>query len=149
MFIYLEMPKFAKKVDELETKFDKWLFVLKNLNKLDRVPDKLREDIFIKLFEVAEIAKFEPDEYQQYEDSLKYFRDLKNSFDTAREEGFEKGIKEGIKEDLNEGLEKGELLGEKNKQIEIARGMKHDGLSIDTIAKYTGLTHQEIEKLDI
>ena len=49
-FIYLEMPKFNKTVDELETRFDKWLYVIRNLNKLERVPDKLREQIFDKLF---------------------------------------------------------------------------------------------------
>ncbi len=73
------MPKFNKTIDELETRFDKWLFVLRNFNKLDRVPDKLREQIFDKLFETAEIAKFTPAQIQSYEDSLKYYRDLKNS----------------------------------------------------------------------
>lgn len=42
MFIYLQMPKFNKKVEELETRFDKWLFVLKNLHKLDRIPEKIK-----------------------------------------------------------------------------------------------------------
>ena len=42
-FIYLEMPKFNKPVDELVTRFDKWLYVIRNLNRLDHVPDKLRE----------------------------------------------------------------------------------------------------------
>lgn len=37
-FIYLEMPKFKKTIDELETRFDKWLYVISNLNKLDRIP---------------------------------------------------------------------------------------------------------------
>ena len=90
-FIYLEMPKFNKTVDELETRFDKWLFVLRNLNRLDRIPDKFRETIFEKLFETAEIAKFTPDQVQSYEDSLKYYRDLKNSLDTARDEGITEG----------------------------------------------------------
>ncbi len=49
-FIYLQMPKFNKEINELETRFDKWMFVLKNLHKLDRVPDKLREAIFEKSF---------------------------------------------------------------------------------------------------
>ena len=57
-FIYLEMPKFNKSAEELETKFDKWLYVLKNLHKLDRIPEKFKENIFLKLFETAEIAKF-------------------------------------------------------------------------------------------
>lgn len=41
---------------------------------------------------MAEIAKFSPEEVQAYEDSLKSYRDLKNSLDTAREEGREEGI---------------------------------------------------------
>ena len=86
-FIYLEMPKFNKTIDELETRFDKWLFLIRNLNRLDRIPDKLREQIFLKLFETAEIAKFSPDEARNYEDSLKYYRDLKNSLDTKFDEG--------------------------------------------------------------
>lgn len=91
-FIYLEMPKFRKGVDELETRFDKWLYVLRNLNRLDRIPDTLREKIFDRLFDVAEIAKFNREELLSYEDSLKYYRDLKNSLDTAREEGREEGV---------------------------------------------------------
>ncbi|MFN8436199.1 MAG: Rpn family recombination-promoting nuclease/putative transposase [Cytophagales bacterium] len=94
-FIYLEMPKFNKTVEELETRFDKWLFVLRNLNKLDRIPEKLKEQIFDKLFETAEIAKFTPEQIRSYEDSLKYYRDLKNSLDTAKEEGYEQGYEQG------------------------------------------------------
>ena len=94
-FIYLAMPKFTKQLEELETRFDKWLYVIKNLNKLDRIPETLKESIFLKLFETAEISKFSQKEYQEYEDSLKYYRDIKNSLDTAREEGIEKGREEG------------------------------------------------------
>ncbi|NJN27649.1 MAG: PD-(D/E)XK nuclease family transposase, partial [Cyclobacteriaceae bacterium] len=79
-FIYLEMPKYNKTVEQLETRFDKWLYVIRNLNKLDRVPDKLREQIFDKLFATAEIAKFTPEQKRSYEDSLKYYRDIKASF---------------------------------------------------------------------
>jgi hypothetical protein len=45
---------------------------------------------FERVLEVAEIAKFTHEEYLSYEDNLKYYRDMKNSFDTARDEG---GIK--------------------------------------------------------
>ena len=118
-FIYLEMPKFNKTVDELETRFDKWLFVLRNLNKLERVPDKLREQIFDKLFETAEIAKFTPAQIQSYEDSLKYYRDLKNSLDTAKEE----------------------------KAFDIAKEMQKENEPIEKIIKYTGLSKEQIERL--
>ncbi|WP_250630073.1 Rpn family recombination-promoting nuclease/putative transposase [Rhodoflexus caldus] len=91
-FIYLEMPKFSKPLTELTTRFDKWMYVLRNLNKLNRVPDELREGVFLKLFELAEIARFSRQEAEAYEDSLKSYRDLKNSLDTTREEGVEQGI---------------------------------------------------------
>jgi len=123
MFIYLQMPKFNKKVEELETRFDKWLFVLKNLHKLDRIPEKLKENIFLKLFQTAEIAKFTQAEYNDYENSLKYYRDLKNSLDTAKEEGKIEG------------------------KIEIAKEMLEDNEPVEKIMKYTGLTKKEIEEL--
>lgn len=122
-FIYLEMPKFNKTLDELETRFDKWLYVLKNLNRLDRVPDKLREKIFDQLFETAEIAKFTPEQIQSYEDSLKYYRDIKNSLDTAKEEG---------------------KIEEK---LAIAKNLLKENLEIHIIAQATGLSVDEIEKL--
>ena len=126
-FIYLEMPKFNKTVDELESRFDKWLYVLRNLNRLDKVPDKLRERVFEKLFETAEIAKFTPDQIRSYEDSLKYYRDLKNSLDTAREEG------------RLEGIEAEKLL--------IAKNALAMGLSVEDIIQLTGLTREAIEQI--
>jgi predicted transposase/invertase (TIGR01784 family) len=130
-FIYLEMPKFNKTVDELETRFDKWLYVIRNLNRLDKVPDKLRERVFEKLFETAEIAKFTPDQIRSYEDSLKYYRDLKNSLDTAKEEGIEIGVEKGREE----------------RNIEIAKELLKNGIDIDIISKSTSLTREQIERL--
>ena len=76
---------------------------------------------------MAEIAKFTPDEVRTYEDSLKVYRDLKNSIDTAREEGEHKGKLEGI--------------------IEIARNLINKGFNISDIVEITGLSIIEIEKL--
>jgi predicted transposase/invertase (TIGR01784 family) len=118
-YIYLEMPKFNKTVDELNTRFEKWLYLIRNLNRLDRIPEKLKERIFEKAFETAEIAKFTPDQVRSYEDSLKYYRDLKNSLDTAKEEG----------------------------KIEIAKSMIAKGYDISEIVELTGLTQEQIEKL--
>ena len=65
-FIYLEVPKFTKTIKELKTRFDKWMYIIRNLNKLERIPDELREKIFERLFELAEIAKFTPHEIRSY-----------------------------------------------------------------------------------
>ena len=70
-FIYLEMPKFNKRENELRDMFDKWLFVLRNLSRLMSRPEALQERVFTKLFEAAEIAKFTKEQYEAYEDSLK------------------------------------------------------------------------------
>ena len=130
-FIYLEMPKFNKTIEELETKFDKWLYVIRNLNRLDKKPDKLRELVFEKLFETAEIAKFTPDQVRSYEDSLKYYRDMKNSLDTAREEGLLEGIEKGIEKE----------------KLEVAKNALKMGLSVDDIILLTGLSRQDIKQI--
>lgn len=122
-FIYLEMPKFNKTVDELETRFDKWLYVIRNLNRLDKVPDKLREKVFEKLFETAEIAKFTPDQIRSYEDSLKYYRDLKNSLDTAKQEA------------------------RQERDLEIAKRALEKGISIEDIMDLTGLNREQLERM--
>ncbi|WPL19558.1 PD-(D/E)XK nuclease family transposase [Thiorhodovibrio winogradskyi] len=129
-FIYLEMPKFNKGLDQLETHVDKWLYAIKHLDRLDHVPDALRERVFERFFEVARIANFSREELQSYEDSLKYYRDLKNSFDTAREDGRKEGREEGRKEAV----------------LSMARGLL-DLLDDDTIAQKTGLDSATIAAL--
>ena len=57
-YIYLEMPKFTKTEEELETHFDNWLYILRNLSDLTKRPKKLQEKIFNSLFEQAEIANY-------------------------------------------------------------------------------------------
>lgn len=102
-FIYLEMPKFNKTEEELETHFDKWLFAIKNLYRLDTIPGKLQEKVFERFFEIAEIARMAPEERSTYENSLKYYRDVKNVIDTAKGEGWEEGRAEGRAEGCVEG----------------------------------------------
>lgn len=96
-FIYIELPKFQKTLDQLETHFDKWLFLLKYLAQLDAPPPPLSEEIFTELFEVAEIANFSPLEQQSYQNSLKYYRDLNNVVDTSRQEGVMQGREDQTK----------------------------------------------------
>ena len=130
-FIYLEMPKFNKTEKELETRFDKWMFVLKNLPRLERIPVALKEKIFLKLFETAEIAKLKPNEYKQYEASVNAYRDIFNIKNTYLEKGEKIGIEKG----------------EKKGKIEVAKNGLKEGLSIDIIMKLTGLTEKEINEL--
>ena len=134
-FVYLEMPKFNKGEDELVTMFDKWLFVLRNLSHLLDRPAALQERIFTKLFEQAEIARFTPKERQDYEESIKVYRDLTNVVRTAERKGREAGRAEGREEGRATGLK------------EVARRMKDKGHSPEAIAELTGLTPADIQSL--
>lgn len=109
-FIYITLPHFTKILDQLVSLQDKWFYVFRHLQELDDIPLVLQEDIFLKLFEAAQIARFTPVERQVYEDSLKSYRDLKNVMDTKVEEGIaigeERGKAIGKEEGLKEGLQK-------------------------------------------
>ena len=104
MFKYVEVGRFDKTDEELTSLSDKWMYVLKNLSRLDNRPAALREKIFTKLFEVASVAHFTPTELREYEDSLKAYRDIKDCLDTAKEEGREEGMEEGLAKGREEGL---------------------------------------------
>ena len=138
-FIYLEMPKFNKTEDELTSMFEKWLFVLRNLSWLMERPKALQERIFTKLFEAAEIAKFTKLEYDSYEESLKAYRDWKNTIDTEKKISWEEGHEKGREEGFEEGQEK--------KTIEMARNLKVKGIPINIIVECSGLTEEEINAL--
>ncbi|NEP60643.1 MAG: Rpn family recombination-promoting nuclease/putative transposase [Symploca sp. SIO2G7] len=106
-FIYVELPKFTKTVEELESHFEKWLFLLRHLSELDAPPEALQEVIFEQLFEVSEIANFSALEQEAYENSLKYYRDLQNVVATSRQEGVEEGIAQGMEQGIAQGMEQG------------------------------------------
>ena len=134
-FIYLEMPKFTKTEDELETLFDKWLYAIRNLATLMKRPEALQEKVFTRLFEAAEIAKFDRKERYEYEESLKNYRDWFSVMETSENKGHAKGLKEGEKIGMEKGerigMEKGKKIGmeegEKKKAMEIAKKMKEEG----------------------
>lgn len=123
-FIYVEIAKFNKTEAELTTLYDKWLYVLKNLGHIEKRPVALRERIFTKLFEEAEIAKFSPTELKAYEDSRKAYRDIKNCIDTAHEEG----------------VEQGKLL--------VAKNMKQLGVPLEIIANVTGFSEEFVRNIN-
>ena len=142
-YIYVEISKFNKPLEELDTLYEKWLYALKNLYKLTQRPKELCDKVFDRLFEEAEIAKFTPQEMREYETSKMAYRDIKNSVDTAKREGIAEGMEKGMKE----GLEKGRAEGMNQRSLDIARNMLADGVDINQIMKYSGLTQEQIEKL--
>ena len=121
-YIYIELPKFKKTEEQLGSQFEKWLYVLRYLSQLQDRPKALQERVFQKLFKAAEIAKFSKQERASYEESVKYYRDIKNVVDTSHQEGKEE------------------------ERIRTAKRGLTKGYSTEIISDMTGLSAEEIEK---
>ena len=127
-FKYVEIAKFDKTIEQLESNYDKWLYILRNLSRLDRQPQSLKNAVFNRLFSEAEIAKFTRTELREYENSLKAYRDIKNSLDSAEEKGRAEGRAEGMNY--------------------VAKKLLNLGMPIEQIAEATNLTIDEIKHLN-
>ena len=107
----------------------------KNIKRMKQVEERyislLTDFGFDRLFEEAEIAKFTPQEMREYGFSKMAYRDIKNSVDTAKREGIAEGMEKGMNQ----------------KALDIARNMLADGVDLNLIMKYSGLTQEQIEKL--
>jgi predicted transposase/invertase (TIGR01784 family) len=130
-YIYLEMPNFSKTEEQLSSRLDKWLYFLKHLEDFKNIPAIFKDKIFEKAFEKAEIANFNQKELDNYEDSLKVYRDLKNVIDTA----------------FDDGKIEGKIEGKEERNREIVKQAKAMKMSVSDIAKLTGLSEEEIGKL--
>ncbi len=102
-----------------------------------------RDKVFDRLYEEAEIAKFTPQELREYEASKKAYRDIKNSIDTAKQEGLAEGMELGLKKGMEKGMEK----GMNKKALDIARKMLSKGMEDATIMEITGLTQEQLIQL--
>lgn len=128
----MEIPKFDKTEDELVTMYDKWMYVLKNLSNLMSRPAALQERVFTRLFEQAEISKFNPQELMQYEDSVNAYRDIVNAINTAKKDSFAEGVAKGIEQ----------------RNVEIARKMLGKGMTSEEVADMTGLSIADVDGLE-
>ena len=130
-YTYIELRKFVKTAEELENDLDRWLYILKNMSSMDKIPVYLRKPIFEKLFNIAEYSNLTKEDRMLYDSSLKRKWDNKNVLDYAIKEGEIKGRAEGITEG----------------KLEVAAEMRKEGMPIAQIAKITKLSIEEIEKL--
>lgn len=164
--VFIALPLFDKEEDECETDFERWIYTLKNMETLKRMPFKARKAVFEKLEEIADVAALSKEERQKYESSQDVYRthlavlaaaeeDLRISREQGLAEGKAEGLAEGKAEGLAEGKAKGLAEGlaeglEKGKAEErlgIAKNMKRMGMATDAICQITGISSEEIEKL--
>ena len=146
-YIYVEIPKFDKKETELVTMYDKWMYVLKNLSKLMQRPAALQERVFTRLFEQAEIAKFNKQDQKLYEDSMNAYRDIVNAIRTAEKKKYAEGEAEGLAKGLAKGLVEGRAEGRAEGIVEVAKKMLDKGMDAALVAEMTGLPLDKVSNL--
>lgn len=122
-FIFLQLPNFTKEADECENDFERWIYVLKNMEILDRMPWVAKNSVFHRLAEVGEVSNLSREERIKYDAAIRHFRDTLNVMRGAEEKG---------------------MLKANRKTAKTLKGM---GMNIDAISKATGLSKEEIEKL--
>ena len=159
-FIFLQLPYFKKEEHECENDFERWIYVLKNMETLHRLPFKARKAVFEKLEQIVDIAALSKEDRMKYDESIKVFRDnmavLEYAIQDGMEmgmakglaQGMEKGIAKGLEKGREEGLAEGLEEGKKDERMRNARRMKAKGYSLEDIADITGLSMEDIRDLD-
>ena len=121
--ICLQMPCFTKEREECNNHFERWIYILKNMDILDRMPWAAQNAVFQRLAEVAEVSKLSKKDRLKYDHALKRYRDTLNAMTGAEQKG---------------------RTEERQKN---ARKMKERGIALEDIAEITGLTPEEIAAL--
>lgn len=134
-FIYLSLPFFDKSEEECETGFEKWIYVLKYMEVLERLPFTAQKKIFDHLAKLPDVRFLSSEEREKYDESIKaaddYYGVLMSYYMNS----------------IDEGVAKGEARGSHHKSLEIAKKMMAKGMDENTIMEITGLTQEEIRKL--
>lgn len=126
-FVFIELARFKKDIHELEAPFDKFMYLLRHMHEMSSVPEVFKTPEYERLFILAEIGNFTPEEYKQYQNSLKFMSDYYNIIDTAVEEA--------------------EKRGRVEEKYDNAKNLKTLGIAEDIIAKATGLSLEVIRGL--
>lgn len=141
--IYLELPKFQLTLSHCKTLFEKFLYVLKHMEVLDKIPQELNNQLFMRVKEMASIPNLTADQmiayYRCMLDDCAYYDSLQTSMEEGREEGRIEGREEG--------REEGRIEGKMEGKMEVARTMKENGFEPSFISTCCGLSLAEIERL--
>ena len=131
-FVFLELGRFKKKIWELDTVFDKWMYLLKHMHEMEEIPMKFSDPLFTRLFLLAKIGEFKAEELKQNRQSLENMGDYENILNTAREEAEKVGWSVG------------HAKGREEERRQIAEKMLAAGIPVSQITEITGLRQVEL-----
>ena len=103
-----------------ETDFERWIYILKNMETLNRLPFKARKAVFEKLEKIVDIASLSKEERMKYDESIKVYRDNLATISFAKNQGKEEGLKEGIEKRI----ERRKKEGRKEGILSVARNLR-------------------------
>ncbi len=126
--IYLQLPLFTKEAEECENDFERWIYTLRNMETLTRLPWAAKSAVFKKLEEIGDVSKLSREERERYDVGLRKYRDTIGVLVGA----YDDGIKEGRAE--------GEAMAKKK----MVKAMLSNGIDISVISKISGLSTEEI-----
>ena len=141
--VFIELPKFTKELEELETITDKWIYFIKYARSLTGIPENM-DDIpeLHQAFEIANEANLTVEELEDIEHREMFIYDQQGAVNL----GIQQGIQQGREQGLSEGREEGREEGKEEEKLAIAQKLLslHDD---DAIAQITGLTPEAVQVL--
>ena len=149
-FLDLQAAKSAKAEGNAKGKRGQlinWLRFIGATDKKERAMIATTSPVLQMLNEKIDILTLSPIERKLYESRMKLKSDITTISETQFSAGVERGKSLGLAEGKSLGLAEGEVRGSRQKALETARNLLVIGLSIEDIAKATGLTVQEVETL--
>lgn len=140
---FVELPKFKKRLEEMQDLKDKWIYFVKNASDMTIIPKEMQEPREIReAFEAANRLTWSKEELDAYDDKGIFIQDERGRIEFARGEAREEGRIVG----REEGIAIGKEDGKKEKALEIAKTLLRKGIPIDFIVEATGLAKEEIER---
>jgi predicted transposase/invertase (TIGR01784 family) len=143
-FNFIELKKFNKSEEELESIIEKWIYFIKNADNLSMIP-KTAEKIpeLNEAYKLASMNAWTEEELEIYE-----YWQIRDAGDRYKiQEEFEKGMENGMEKGMEKAMEKGMEKGMEKAMEKVALEMIKDGESNNKIVKYTGLSDALISEL--
>ena len=133
--IYLQLPYFEKSAEACENNFDRWIYLLKHMETIVKLPWPEKNPVFQRLAEISDLGSLSREERMKYDEAIRKYRDTLCVMQSQLDEGIQIGRDEGIQ------------IGRQQTLASVARNLKAQHVPLDVIASSTGLSIQEMENL--
>ena len=139
-YVFVELPKFEKKAEELQTLEDQWLYYLKNAKEIEEVPQSIINDEIREAYKSLEQFKWSKGEYDSYVKA--------NILITDEYRRQTKRYEEGLKEGEEKGMEKGIEKGMEQEKKSLALNLLKEGMTLSKVSSLTNLPEDDVRKIN-